>query len=35
MTDYINTPPVRDIWIRALPALAADAHTRHTSMMHW
>lgn len=22
MTDYINTPPVRDIWIRALPALA-------------
>lgn len=22
MSDYINTPPVRDIWIRALPALA-------------
>lgn len=22
MTDYINTPPVRDIWMRALPALA-------------
>lgn len=21
MSDYINTPPVRDIWIRALPAL--------------
>ncbi|PPA72676.1 hypothetical protein C4E15_29480 [Achromobacter spanius] len=22
MSDYINTPPVRDIWVRALPALA-------------
>ena len=22
MSDYINTPPVRDIWLRALPALA-------------
>lgn len=22
MNDYINTPPVRDIWLRALPALA-------------
>ncbi|WMD23285.1 hypothetical protein RAS12_13220 [Achromobacter seleniivolatilans] len=22
MTEYINTPPVREIWLRALPALA-------------